>query len=139
MEERRDGMKTKNYLTKNLIKILFSLAFAEIIVALISIYLTSQKWLFAPNGGESWFGFLRQEYWQASVGYDGTLLYFLNLALWGCSLVGIIFGLLASIRDVDNDEEGGFLRLLDVCAVTAFTVLSWSYLWFIYAHIRNLS
>ena len=94
--------------------------------------------MFAPNGGESLFGFLHQEYWQVAVGYVGTLLYFLNVALWGCSLVGIIFGLLASIRDVDNDEDGGYLRLLDVCAVAAFTLLSWIYLWFIYAHIRDL-
>ena len=128
----------KNIVSRVLIKTLFLLAFVEIIVALISIYLTSQKWVFAPNGGESLFGFLHQEYWQVAVGYVGTLLYFLNVALWGCSLVGIIFGLLASIRDVDNDEDGGYLRLLDVCAVAAFTLLSWIYLWFIYAHIRDL-
>ncbi|MBR4750573.1 MAG: hypothetical protein IK077_02315 [Thermoguttaceae bacterium] len=139
MEEIIGGMKMKNYLTKNLIKILFLLAFAEIIIALISIRFDFQKWLFAPNGVKSCFGFLHPDHWQASDGYEWVLLYFLNVILWGCSLVGIIFGLLASIRDVDNDEEGGFLRLFDFCAVALFTFLSWYYLWFIYAEIRNLS
>ncbi len=131
-------LKANVFLSKNLFKILFSLAFVDAISSFVSVRLTFRKWLFS-GGGESLFGFFNPEYWRASIGYAGVLLYSLNVALFVCSLAGIFLGLrLGAAKIVEDRKEGRFL-LFDVCAIATFILLIWFDLWLVYPHIRALN